>query len=65
MIILIVCVCLCLLSGVIGYTLGFRDSSNLYDEVSAASHARMTVNPTDKIRITATRSTDLVPEKLS
>jgi hypothetical protein len=64
MITIIVCGCACLLCGVTGYVLGFRDSSNLHDEVLAASHTRLTVNPTDKIRIPATRSTDLVPEKL-
>jgi hypothetical protein len=49
----------------IGYLHGFDKGTQMYDEICAASHARQTVNSIDKIRIPATRSTDVVPEKLT
>lgn len=58
-----------LIAGALGVTLGYwkgsRDAFRLYDELAADSHRRVMVNPADKIRIPATRSTDLVPEKQS
>lgn len=55
---ILICLCLCTLSGVIGYTFGFRDCGALHDGVLAASNARLKAHLAEKIRIPATRSTD-------
>lgn len=63
--IITLCVAISLLTGVLGYCKGFHDCAILHDEAQEKSHRRLTNNPADKIRVPQSRSTDIVPEKLS